>query len=191
MKGFNEIICEANDRLSKDFEVGVNVLSNQTRTWLKSLDAAMERWKLSYDQCRDAARKFKLGDFEGALKTIWKGKLDVEVKNSENGGNSTTKTYTIDGYATFTERIEYKNGSFAHSITGRYDENPTPGYSLGTVISVYGKGEGHNVENVDDRMTREALSARNTANIYNILFVGCDIQGKFISKPMLKLKKSL
>ena len=188
MKGFNEIICEANDRLSKDFEVGVNVLSNQTRTWLKSLDAAMERWKLSYDQCRDAARKFKL---EGALKTIWKGKLDVEVKNSENGGNSTTKTYTIDGYATFTERIEYKNGSFAHSITGRYDENPTPGYSLGTVISVYGKGEGHNVENVDDRMTREALSARNTANIYNILFVGCDIQGKFISKPMLKLKKSL
>lgn len=191
MKGFNEIICEANDRLSKDFEVGVNVLSNQTRTWLKSLDSAMERWKLSYDQCRDAARKFKLGDFEGALKTIWKGKLDVEVKNSENGGNSTTKTYTIDGYATFTERIEYKNGSFAHSITGRYDENPTPGYSLGTIISVYGKGEGHNVESVDDRMTKEALSARNTANIYNILFVGCDIQGKFISKPMLKLKKSL
>lgn len=191
MKGFNEIICEANDRLSKDFEVGVNVLSNQTRTWLKSLDSAMERWKLSYDQCRDAARKFKLGDFEGALKTIWKGKLDVEVKNSENGGNSTTKTYTIDGYATFTERIEYKNGSFAHSITGRYDENPTPGYSLGTIISVYGKGEGHNMESVDDRMTKEALSARNTANIYNILFVGCDIQGKFISKPMLKLKKSL
>lgn len=191
MKAFNEIICESSDRLSKDFEVGVNVLSNQTRTWLKNLDAAMERWKLSYDQCRDAARKFKLGDFEGALKTIWKGKLDVEVKNSENGGNSTTKTYTIDGYATFTERIEYKNGSFAHSITGRYDENPTPGYSLGTIISVYGKGEGHNVENVDDRMTREALSARNTANIYNILFVGCDIQGKFISKPMLKLKKSL
>lgn len=191
MKTFNEIICEASDRLSKDFEVGVNVLSNQTRTWLKNLDAAMERWKLSYDQCRDAARKFKLGDFEGALKTIWKGKLDVEVKNSENGGNSTTKTYTIDGYATFTERIEYKNGSFSHSITGRYDENPTPGYSLGTIISVYGKGEGHNVESVDDRMTKEALSARNTANIYNILFVGCDIQGKFISKPMLKLKKSL
>jgi hypothetical protein len=191
MKTFNEIICEASDRLSKDFEVGVNVLSNQTRTWLKNLDAAMERWKLSYDQCRDAARKFKLGDFEGALKTIWKGKLDVEVKNSENGGNTTVKTYTIDGYATFTERIEYKNGSFSHSITGRYDENPTPGYSLGTIISVYGKGEGHNVENVDDRMTKEALSARNTANIYNILFVGCDIQGKFISKPMLKLKKSL
>jgi hypothetical protein len=56
---------------------------------------------------------------------------------------------------------------------------------------VYGKGEGHNVESVDDCMTKEALSARNTANIYNILFVGCDIQGKFISKPMLKLKKSL
>lgn len=191
MKTFNEIICEASDRLSRDFEVGVNVLSNQTRTWLKELDAATERWKLGYDQCRDAARKFKLGDFEGALKTIWKGKLDVEVKNSENGGNTTVKTYTIDGYATFTERIEYKNGSFSHSITGRYDENPTPGYSLGTIISVYGKGEGHNVESVDDRLTKEALSARNTANIYNILFVGCDIQGKFISKPMLKLKKSL
>lgn len=191
MKTFNEIICESSDRLSKDFEVGVNVLSNQTRAWLKTLDSAVEKWKLSYDQCRDAARKFKLGDFESALKTIWKNKLDVEVKNSENGGNLTIKTYTIDGYATFTERIEYKNGSFAHSITGRYDENPTPGYSLGTIISVYGKGEGHNVESVDDRMTKEALAARNCANIYNILFVGCDIQGKFISKPMLKLKKSL
>lgn len=191
MKTFNDIICESNDRLSKDFEVGVNVLSNQTRTWLKTLDSAVEKWKLSYDQCRDAARKFKLGDFETALKTIWKNKLDVEVKNSENGGNLTIKTYTIDGYATFTERIEYKNGSFAHSITGRYEENPTPGYSLGTIISVFGKGEGHNVESVDDRMTKEALSARNCANIYNILFVGCDIQGKFISKPMLKLKKSL
>lgn len=191
MKTFNKIICESTDRLSKDFEVGVNVLSNQTRAWLKTLDSAVEKWKLSYDQCRDAARKFKLGDFEAALKTIWKNKLDVEVKNSENGGNLTIKTYTIDGYATFTERIEYKNGSFAHSITGRYDENPTPGYSLGTVISVFGKGEGHNVESVDDRMTKEALAARNCANIYNILFVGCDIQGKFISKPMLKLKKSL
>lgn len=191
MKTFNDIICESADRLSKDFEVGVNVLSNQTRTWLKTLDSAVEKWKLSYDQCRDAARKFKLGDFETALKTIWKNKLDVEVKNSENGGNLTIKTYTIDGYATFTERIEYKNGSFAHSITGRYDENPTPGYSLGTIISVFGKGEGHNVESVDDRMTKEALAARNCANIYNILFVGCDIQGKFISKPMLKLKKSL
>jgi hypothetical protein len=191
MISFNNILCESADRLSKDFEVGVNVLSNQTRTWLKTLDSAVEKWKLSYDQCHEAARKFKLGDFEGALKTVWKNKLDVEVKNSENGGNLTIKTYTIDGYATFTERIEYKNGSFIHSITGRYDENPTPGFSLGTVMSVYGKGEGYNVESIDDRMTKEALASRNTANIYNILFVGCDIQGKFISKPMLKLKKSL
>lgn len=191
MKAFNEIICESTDRLSKDFEVGVNVFSNQTRTWLKTLDAAVEKWKLSYDQCRDAARKFKMGDFEGALKTIWKNKLDVEIKNSENGGSNTVKTYTIDGYATFTETIVYKNGSFTHSITGCYDENPTPGFSLGTIISVYGKGEGHTVETVDDRMTKTALAGRNTANIYNILFVGCDIQGKFISKPMLKLKKSL
>ena len=191
MKNFNTIICEASDRLSKDFEVGVNVLSNQSRTWLKALDAAVEKWGLSYDQCRDAARKFKLGDFEGALKTIWKNKLDVEVRNSENGGNSTIKTYTIDEYATFTERIDYKNGSFTHSITGRYVANPTPGFSLGTIISVFGKGETHSVEMVDDKMTKEAMAARNTANIYNILFVGCDIQGKFISKPMLKLKKSL
>lgn len=191
MKGFNEILCESSNRLSKDFEVGVNVLSNQTRTWLKTLDSAMEKWKLSYDQCREAARKFKLGDFEGALKAIWKNKLDIETRHSENGGSSTIKTYTIDGYATFTEKIVYGNGSFTHSIVGRYDENPTPGYSLGTIFNVYGKGEGHNIENVDDKMVKDAMMARNCANIYNILFVGCDIQGKFIAKPMLKLKKSL
>ena len=91
----------------------------------------------------------------------------------------------------FTERIEYKNNTFIHSITGKYSETPTPGYSLGTIISVSGKAEQSDIEMADDRATRSALSARNTANIYNILFVGCDIHSKFLSKPMLKLKKSL
>ena len=191
MKHINEMINEASEKLSRDFEVGVNVLSKQTKTWLKELDAAAEKLGLNYDDCRSAAKQFKTGDFEGALKTIWGNKLEVDVVKSENGGNSTTITYTVGDYAVFTEKIEYKNGTFAHSITGRYSETPTPGYSLGTVISINGKADPSEVELIDDRKTREALSARNTANIYNILFVGADIHSKFLSKPMLKLKKSL
>lgn len=191
MKLINEMINEASEKLSRDFEVGVNVLSKQTKTWLKTLDATVEKLGLSYDNCRSAAKQFKTGDFEGALKTIWGNKLEVDVVKSENGGNSTTITYTAGDYAVFTEKIEYKNGAFAHSITGRYSETPTPGYSLGTVISINGKADPSEVELIDDRKTREALSARNTANIYNILFVGADIHSKFLSKPMLKLKKSL
>jgi hypothetical protein len=191
MKLINEMINEASEKLSRDFEVGVNVLSKQTKTWLKELDATVEKLGLSYDNCRSAAKQFKTGDFEGALKTIWGNKLEVDVVKSENGGNSTTITYTAGDYAVFTEKIEYKNGAFAHSITGRYSETPTPGYSLGTVISINGKADPSEVELIDDRKTREALSARNTANIYNILFVGADIHSKFLSKPMLKLKKPL
>lgn len=191
MKLINEMICEASEKLSRDFEVGVNVLSKQTKTWLKELDATVEKLGLSYDDCRSAAKQFKTGDFEGALKTIWGNKLEVDVVKSENGGNSTTITYTAGDYAVFTEKIEYKNGTFVHSITGRYSETPTPGYSLGTVIAINGKADPSEVELIDDRKTREALSARNTANIYNILFVGADIHSKFLSKPMLKLKKAL
>ena len=71
MKHINEMINEASEKLSRDFEVGVNVLSKQTKTWLKELDAAVEKLGLSYDDCRSAAKQFKTGDFEGALKTIW------------------------------------------------------------------------------------------------------------------------
>jgi hypothetical protein len=177
--------------LSRDFEVGVNVLSKQTKSWLKALDAAVEKYGLSYDKCREAAKQFKTGDFENALKTIWGNKLEVDVVKSENGGNIVVKTYTAGDYAIFTEKIEYKNGTYVHSITGRYSEIPTPGYSLGTVIAISGKAEPAEIELIDDRKTREALAARNTANIYNILFVGCDIHSKFISKPMLKLKNRL
>ena len=43
MKEFNTIITEASNRLSKDFEVGANVLSNQTKGWLKELDSAVDK----------------------------------------------------------------------------------------------------------------------------------------------------
>jgi hypothetical protein len=191
MRQINEMINEASEKLSRDFEVGANVLSKQTKSWLKTLDYKVETLGLNYDDCRTAARLFKHGDFEGALKTIWGSKLEIDVTKSENGGNTTTIVYTAGDYATFTEKIEYKNGTFVHSITGRYSETPTPGYSLGTIISISGKADPSEIELVDDRQTREALAARNTANIYNILFVGVDIHSKFLSKPMLKLKKTL
>lgn len=190
MKQFNQMICEASEKLSKDFEVGVNVLSKQTKDWLKALDAAVERYNLSYDNCRAAAKQFKQGDFEGALKTIWGKNLEIDIEKS-NSGSTINKTYTAGDYAVFTEKIVYKNGAYAHTITGKYSETPTPGFSLGTIISVTGKAELTDMELIDDRSTREAMAARNTANIYNILFVGCDIHSKFISKPMLKLKNTL
>ena len=190
MKNVTEIFEATNGKLSKDFEVGTNILSNQTRMWLKKLDAAVEFNGLDYDTCRKAARQFKTGDFEEALRTIWGKTLEVDVEKS-NDGTMIVKTYVAIDYAVFTEKISYKNGAYIHSITGKYSESPTPGYSLGTIISVSGKAETHNVEIVDDKAVRAALAARNTANIYNILFVGCDIHSKFISKPMLKLKKSL
>ena len=112
MKNFNEIICEAEEFLSSDFEVGKNVLSNQTKTWLKELDKAVKKNKLNYKQCRTAAKQFKTGDFESAVKTIWGDKVDIETTNSENGGNIKVKTYSINGYGTFTERVEYKNNAF-------------------------------------------------------------------------------
>ena len=191
MKNVKQIIDESSEKLSRDFEVNTNVFSKQTKTWLKELDERVETLGLTYDQCREAAKQFKKGDFEAALKTIWKSKLEVDVKRSENGGSLTVKTYAINGYATFTEHIEYKNGTFIHTITGQYEETPTPGFSLGTIICVSGKAQPHEFEIVDDAETKKALSSRNTANIYNILFVGCDIHSKFITKPMLKLKKSL
>lgn len=190
MKQFNQIISEASEKLSRDFEVGTNVLSNQTKYWLKALDAAVEFWNLNYDDCRKAARQFKSGDFEEALRTIWGKKLEIDIEKTNNG-SIITKTYTIQEYAVFTERIEYKNNAFIHSITGRYSDLSAPGYSLGTIISISGKVDNSDIEITDDRRTKEALAARNTANIYNILFVGCDIHSKFLSKPMLKLKKPL
>lgn len=191
MKNANQMILEDAERLSRDFEVSANVFSKQTKTWLKELDTRAESLGLTYDQCREAARKFKTGEFEAALKTIWKNKLEVDTQRSENGGNLTVKTYTVSGYAIFTERIEYKNGTFIHSITGSYSEVPTPGFALGTVMHVSGKAQPHEFEIIDDMESRKALGSRNTANIYNILFVGCDIHSKFITKPMLKLKKPL
>ena len=137
MKQFNEMVNEASDLLSRDFIVGTNALSNQTKGWLKELDAAVEKYKLSYDQCRLAARKFKLGDFEGALKTIWGKKLDVEVVNSENGGNKTVRTYTVDGYGVFTETIEFKDRSFIHSVTAKYNDATTADVTASATFSGY------------------------------------------------------
>ena len=189
MNTFNQIY-EGSERLSRDFEVGKTPFAKQTKQWLKLLDEAVEKNKLSYDKCREAAKKFKMGDFEGALRTIWGKKLDVEIKNSENGGSSKIKYYEIAGYGTFTEKTDYKGSSFSGSIIGSYVNCSTPGYSLGTVITFSGRGDG-DIEIAADKAATEALQNRNTANIYNILFVGIDIPSKFISKPMLKLKKPL
>lgn len=189
MNTFNTIY-EGKDLLSRDFEVGQTPFAKQTKMWLKSLDAAVEQNGFTYDQCREAAKKFKHGDFEGALKTIWGKKLEIEIKNSENGGSSKVKYYDIIGYGSFTEKLEYKNGSYVGSITGSYVNCSAPGYSLGTIVSFSGRGEG-DLEILADKACTTAMQARNTANIYNILFVGVDVPSKIISKPMLKLKKSL
>lgn len=179
-------------KLSKDFEViGQDLYSTLSRKYLKALDARVEELGLEYEQCREAARLFKRGDFFGALKKIWgKSKVKTEVSHS-NDGNTEIYTYEVLGYATFTEKFIRKGLSmWSHTITATYITNPDPSYQLATVISAECKS---NNEREHEMCTREAFACRSTAAIYNILFVGMDgyNMSTCLSKYHLKLRNKL
>lgn len=58
-------------QLSKDFDVvGNDIAAVASRKFLKQLDEQVKQLRLDYEQCREAARLFKKGNFEGALKKI-------------------------------------------------------------------------------------------------------------------------
>lgn len=179
-------------KLSKDFEVvSKDLKSVASRKFLKQLDERVEQLGLDYEQCREAARLFKKGNFEGALKKIW-GKSKVKTStNHSNDGLTETYIYEINGYGTFTERVVRKGISmWSHTITAVYVDNPTPSYPLGTIISAELKS---NNEREQELASLNAFAHRSTAAIYNILFVnmdGYDMTAS-LSKYHLKLRNKL
>lgn len=190
MKSIYEAITPT--KLSKDFEVVSKDLKSVTsRKFLKQLDERVEQLGLDYEQCREAARLFKKGNFEGALRKIW-GKSKVKTStNHSNDGLTETYIYEIDGYGTFTERVVRKGISmWSHTITAVYVDNPTPSYPLGTVINIELKS---NDEREQELASLNAFAHRSTAAIYNILFVNMDGHDMTasLSKYHLKLRNKL
>ena len=75
MKTIYSLIQESREeKLSNDFELVKKNPLNTTiaRKYLKELDSRVATLGLTYEQCREAAKLFKLGSFEAALKKIWK-----------------------------------------------------------------------------------------------------------------------
>lgn len=184
--------AKQNTMLSKDFEVvGSDIYSVQSRKFLKALDARMNELGLTYDQCREAARLFKKGDFKASLEKIW-GKSKVKtIQLHSEGGSTETYVYTITGYGEFREVISHKGLSqYSHKITAKYDDNPYPSFPLGTIIDVILPKSNEHCQEIS---TKEAFLSRSTAAIYNILFVcfdGYDMS-KVLTKYHLRLKNKL
>lgn len=181
-------------KLSKDFElIGSDIHTQTAKKFLKELDNKVEELSLTYEQCREAAKLFKLGNFGGALKKIWKGKVKTESNHSDDGAVE-TYTYIVNGYAEFTEKIiRRNNSSYSHIITASYVNNPSPSYPLGTVIHVDIKANSYNFEDMQERSNKLAFLGRSTAAIYNILFVcfdGYDMS-RVLSKYHLKIRNKI
>lgn len=195
MKTIYNLIRESKEQLlSKDFELTKKQPLNTTiaRKFLKQLDSRMNELGLTYEQCREAAKLFKVGNFEAALRKIWKGKVKVTA-NHINDGAIETYTYDVIGYGTFIEKIIRNSKHYEHTITAKYTENPYPSKSLGTVIEVSEKASNTDFEAVQDKANKEAFLHRSTAAIYNILFVNMDghDMSAVLSKHNIKLKNRL
>ena len=182
------------DTLSKDFEITAkDIKATAARKFLKELDARVSELGLDYEQCREAARMFKKGNFEGALKKIWGGRKVKTSQNHSNNGSVETYTYEVDGYATFTEKFIRNGLSYSHTITAVYKDNPCPSKSLGTIIEVVLKPNSYDFEAAQERANREAFMNRSTAVIYNILFVNFDgyDMTSLLSRFCIKLRNKL
>lgn len=194
MKNFNQYILESDQLLSKDFELTKKNVLNTTiaKKFLKQLNDRVLELGLTYDQCREAAKLFKQGNFEAALRKIWKGKVKVTSNHIKDGAIE-TYTYDVNGYGTFTERIARNSKIYDHIITAKYVDNPYPSKALGTVIEVSERASNSDFEAVQDKANKEAFLHRSTAAIYNILFVNMDghDMSAVLSKHNIKLKNKL
>lgn len=194
MKNFNQYILESDQLLSKDFELTKKNVLNTTiaKKFLKQLNERVLELGLTYDQCREAAKLFKQGNFEAALRKIWKGKVKV-TSNHIKDGSIETYTYDVNGYGTFIERIARNSKIYDHIITAKYVDNPYPSKALGTVIEVSERAGNSDFEAVQDKANKEAFLHRSTAAIYNILFVNMDghDMSAVLSKHNIKLKNKL
>jgi hypothetical protein len=194
MEKFSQYILESDQLLSKDFELTKKNALNTSiaKKFLKRLNERVLELGLTYDQCREAAKLFKTGNFEAALRKIWKGKVKV-TSNHINDGAIETYTYDINGYGSFTEKIARNSKVYQHIITAKYIDNPYPSKALGTVIEVYEKANNLDFEALQEKANKEAFLHRSTAAIYNILFVNMDghDMSAVLSKHNIKLKNKL
>ena len=194
MKSIHNIFEATDKKLSKDFEIiGSGYKADTAKAYLKALNLRQEELGLNYDDCRAAAKAFKQGDFEKALKIIWGNKVRIEEVNL-NDSLITKRIYSIDGYAEFTETIEHSPlGGYIHSIKGEYFDNLAPSYGLGQVLYVAIKKMNSNNISYIEKINKEAFLSKPVAHIYNILFVG--FEGReltsSLSKVYLKLKNKL
>lgn len=195
MQTINEV--NSNPLLSRDFELIQGrqpMINTQAKKYLKHIDDAAAKYKINYNKAREAAKLFKMGDLEGALRKVWGNKLEVETVNAEENGHTTTTTYTIDCYGTFTDKITRKGPDFySRSITATYNDNPNPGFALSSVFYVDVKRNGNNFEGQIERATLDAFRSVPCALIYNILFTCWDSTNiSTICSPLyIKLRKKL
>jgi hypothetical protein len=194
MENFSQYILESDQLLSKDFELTKKNALNTSiaKKFLKRLNERVLELGLTYEQCREAAKLFKTGNFEAALRKIWKGKVKV-TSNHINDGSIETYTYDVNGYGTFTEKIARNGKVYQHTITAKYIDNPYPSKALGTVIEVYERANNLDFEALQEKANKEAFLHRSTAAIYNILFVNMDghDMSAVLSKHNLRLKNKL
>lgn len=188
MKNFStDIIDEAKNTpkvLSKDFEVcGNGWHKDEARKWLKTLDARAEELGLDYNQCRDAAKLWRSGEFEKSLKKIWGQKVRVTDRNEDNG-YTTIREYTVKGWAVYTEIIKRSalSGDYLHSITVHYDNLEFPQFPLTNPFYVYIKKKTTGLNSSPDSFIGQQKAAdskeweKRVAHIYNCLFVGDDVR---------------
>lgn len=180
------------NKLSKDFEIANTSnkfkLTN-VKHFLKLLDDRQSELNLDYERARQAARLFKMGDFEGALKKIWgstRVKKDIEI---EGDGNFITNRYIVRGWGAFLEKISWLRPSkYIHTIQATYEDNPNPTFDLASVLYVEERKPAaattREFEQIIDNSNSKAFKEVPTALIYNILFVGYG--GTGISVPLNK-----
>lgn len=197
MKDFSIInINEAQTgkKLSKDFSLkGDDWHTEVARHYLKALDARVEELGLNYEQCRDAARLFKKGEFEKALKKIWGSKVKIDERN-ENNGYTHIITYTISNYAVFTEIIDYTSlQCYKHEISAEYIGVENPSYVLEKPLYIYIKRQQGDFTSQINTANKEGFMSVPCAWIYDFLFVGFDGRdlSSSLSKYHLKLENRL
>lgn len=197
MKDFSIInINEAQTgkKLSKDFALkGDDWRTAVARHYLKALDARVEELGLNYEQCREAARLFKKGEFEKSLKKIWGSKVKVDERN-ENNGYTHIITYTISNYAMFTEIIDYTGLQYyRHEISAEYINIENPSYVLKKPLCIYIKKQQGDFAAQINAANKEGFASVPCAWIYDFLFVcfdGRDLSSS-LSKYHLRLENKL
>ena len=160
------------EKLSADFEVqGNDWRTEETKKFLKRLDARQAELGITKEKAREAVKEFWSGNFPAALKLIWGNKVRTEKQNGA-GGITSTITYTISGWGTYTETIDYSGfNTYVHKITLSLEDNPEPDFYLSSVYSCFCRRKGTDFVSDQRKADADAWKIR-VAKIWNCLFVG-------------------